>query len=253
MKQHNNTQYIHDDNAYDIIGDIHGCFEELVILLNKLNYTIQDTTIIPSQGRKLLFVGDYGDRGNHTPDVFRLVMNAIGDGHAYGVMGNHDYKLMKVLQGRNMSIAPGLQKTLDQLADEPEILAQDIRRFIEDLPTHIILDQGKLVIAHAGILEADIGKQSGRVRAFNLYGDTTGERDEHGYPIRRDWAQDYTGDAVIVYGHTPRANTIWVNNTMNIDTGCVFGGKLTALRYPEREVVSVDALALYAESKRILS
>lgn len=57
-------------------------------------------------------------------------------------------------------------------------------------------------------------------------------------PVRYNWAADYRGKALVVYGHTPVPEALWLNNTVNIDTGCVFGGHLTALRYPEREAVS---------------
>ncbi|MCB0014243.1 MAG: hypothetical protein KDE34_20160, partial [Anaerolineales bacterium] len=85
---------------------------------------------------------------------------------------------------------------------------------------------------------------------FALYGDTTGERDEYGLPVRLDWAADYRGRALVAYGHTPTATAEWLNNTICLDTGCVFGHKLTALRYPEKELVDVPAAETYAESAR---
>ena len=104
-----------------------------------------------------------------------------------------------------------------------------------------MLDRGKLVVAHAGLKQEMQGRGSGGVREFCLYGESTGETDEFGLPVRLDWAAEYRGPAMVVYGHTPVVEPRWLNNTVNIDTGCVFGGKLTALRYPEREFVSVPA------------
>ena len=116
--------------------------------------------------------------------------------------------------------------------------------------SHYVFDDGKLVIAHAELKEATQGRGSGKVREFALYGETTGETDDFGLPVRYDWAADYRGNAQVVYGHTPVPEPVWLNNTVNIDTGCVYGGKLTALRYPEREIVSVAAKATYYESRK---
>ena len=113
-----------------------------------------------------------------------------------------------------------------------------------------MFDDGKLVVAHAGMKEEMQGRGSGKVRDFALYGETTGETDEYGLPVRYNWAAEYRGKAMVVYGHTPVAEPEWLNRTINIDTGCVFGGKLTALRYPERELVSVPALRTYYESAK---
>src|SRR5207244_8184363 len=104
---------------------------------------------------------------------------------------------------------------------------------------------GRLVVAHAGMKESMPGRGSGVVRAFALFGETTGETDAYGLPIRYNWAAEYRGRALVVYGHTPTPEPEWLNNTICIDTGCVFGGRLTALRYPEKELVSVPAARTY--------
>jgi protein phosphatase len=113
--------------------------------------------------------------------------------------------------------------------------------FIDGLISHYVFDEGNLVVSHAGLVERMHGRASGRVRSFCLYGETTGETDEFGLPVRYPWAQDYRGRAMVVYGHTPTPEPEWINNTICLDTGCVFGGSLTALRYPERELVAVQA------------
>src|SRR5204863_3356500 len=122
--------------------------------------------------------------------------------------------------------------------------------FINELVSHYVLDDGNLVVAHAGMKEEMQGRGSGQVRDFALYGETTGETDEFGLPIRFNWAAEYRGKAMVVYGHTPVPDAQWLNRTINIDTGCVFGGKLTALRWPEKELVSVAARRTYAEPAR---
>jgi protein phosphatase len=163
------------------------------------------------------------------------------------VSGNHEAKLLRALNGRQVQVSHGLAETLDQLGREDPAFQADVRAFCDGLISHYVLDGGALVVAHAGLIERYHGRASGRVRSFALYGDTTGETDEYGLPVRLPWARDYRGRAMVLYGHTPTPDAEWVNNTMCLDTGCVFGGRLTALRYPEREVVSVPAVEVYYE------
>ena len=199
----------------------------------------------------MIFVGDYGDRGPDTPNVLRTVMRMQAAGHAICLPGNHDVKLLRKLGGKDVQITHGLGETLEQLDADP---VDGLPEFLKDLTSHVVLDGGRLVVAHAGMLERYQGRSSRRVRAFALFGDTTGETDEWGLPVRLDWAADYRGRATVVYGHTPVADPAWVNNTINIDTGCVFGGRLTALRWPERELVSVPAAReYYAPAKPLVA
>src|ERR1700722_15392306 len=238
-----------EHGPFDIIGDLHGCHGELVALLDELGYTVADdgVTVTAPEGRRVVFVGDYGDRGPDTPAVLRLVMSMADAGTAICLPGNHDVKLVRMLKGRNVQITHGLAETLEQLDAQPDELREQAREFLDRLVSHAVLDGGKLVVGHAGGKQAYQGRSSGRVRDFALYGETTGETDEFGLPVRGQWAADYRGSATVVYGHTPVAEPEWLNNTINIDTGCVFGGKLTALRWPERELVSVPASRTYYE------
>lgn len=241
-----------DHGPFDIIGDVHGCFDELVALLRSLSYTVDPdgTGARHPDGRRALFVGDLVDRGPATPAVLRLVMGMVGAGDALCIPGNHEAKLLRALQGRDVTTSHGLAESLTQLADEPPEFAQQVASFIDGLVSHFVLDDGRLVVAHAG-LRADMhGRASAAVRSFALYGDTTGETDELGLPVRYPWAVDYRGKAFVVYGHTPVPDPAWLNRTICIDTGCVFGGRLTALRYPERELVSVPAAHVYWEPAR---
>lgn len=242
----------HESGPFDIIGDVHGCFDELVELLRQLGHVVDEATLAvqPANGRKVVFVGDLVDRGPKIPQVLRLVMNAVAGGAALCVPGNHDVKLMRKLRGRDVQITHGLAESLTQLANEPEDFRKRVAEFIDDLVSHYVLDDGKLVVAHAGMKETMQGRGSGAVREFALFGDTTGETDEFGLPVRYNWAAEYRGTAMVVYGHTPVPEPEWLNRTINIDTGCVFGGKLTALRYPEKELVSVPARRTYAEPRK---
>jgi protein phosphatase len=238
----------HEHGPFDIIGDVHGCYDELVELLRELGYTMaEDGTVTPPPGRKAVFLGDLVDRGPKVPAVMKLVMRMVQAGTALCVPGNHDIKLMRKLRGRDVQITHGMADSLMQLEAEPESFRKQAVEFIDSLVSHYVLDDGRLVVAHAGMKERLQGRGSGRVREFALYGETTGETDEFGLPVRHNWAAEYRGQAMVVYGHTPVPEAEWLNRTINIDTGCVFGGKLTALRYPERELVSVPAHRTYAQ------
>ncbi len=242
----------HERGPFDIVGDVHGCFDELLELLRTLGWRVNEAAcaVEPRADRKLIFLGDLVDRGPRTPEVLELVMNSVAAGAALCVPGNHDMKLMRKLRGRDVQITHGLAESLAQLGDRTEEFRERVAAFLDDLVSHYVLDGGNLVVAHAGLKESMQGRGSGAVREFALYGETTGETDDFGLPVRYDWAAEYRGRAMVVYGHTPVPDPEWLNRTINIDTGCVFGGKLTALRYPEREQVSVAARRTYAEPRK---
>ncbi|GIG63708.1 polynucleotide kinase-phosphatase [Phytomonospora endophytica] len=247
------TDKTHLTGPFDIIGDVHGCAEELRTLLGELGYVLRfddegrAVGAAHPEGRTAVFVGDLVDRGPDSPGALRLAMGMVGEGTALCVPGNHEDKLARHLRGRKVTVAHGLAETIEQLDRETPEFRAEVVRFIDGLVSHVRLDGGRLVVAHAGIKERLQGRASARVRAFCLYGETTGETDEFGLPVRHPWAREYRGRAMVVYGHTPTPVPEWVNNTICLDTGAVFGGRLTALRYPERELVSVPATAVHYE------
>jgi len=245
---YNNKKY--DHGPFDIIGDIHGCYDELVALLGKLGYVSLDGSWMHPSGRRPIFLGDLVDRGPDSPGVLRLVMDMVKSGGAWCVPGNHDVKLLKWLNGKNVQLKHGLEQTVVQLLAETPEFRDSVKEFIDGLVSHYVFDGGGLVVAHAGLREEMQGRGSGAVREFCLYGETTGEIDEFGLPVRYNWASEYRGRATVVYGHTPVPYAQWLNRTIDIDTGCVFGGRLTALRYPEKELVSVEAARVYCEPVR---
>jgi len=250
------TDRRNDHGPFDVIGDVHGCADELRALLDRLGYVVSGEgdalTVVAPHGRKLVFVGDLVDRGPNTPEVLRIAIAAQAAGVGETVQGNHDRKLSRWLEGRKVAVTHGLQDSIDQLAGEPPEFLARVKRFLGNLRSHYWLDGGKLAVVHAGLKEEMIGRGSPAVRDFALFGETTGETDEFGLPVRLDWAANYRGKTTVVYGHTPTPEAEWVNDTICIDTGCVFGGKLTALCWPERELVSLPAARTYSEPVRPL-
>lgn len=255
-----------DHGPFDIIGDLHGCTDELEELLDSLGYAPRpcepadplwpDRVYRHPADRKAIFLGDLVDRGPRILDCVRIVRNMVVHGSGLCVPGNHDVKLLRKLRGKDVQINHGLARTLAEI----DALAEPVRgpfcaalaAFLDGLVSHYVLDGGRLVVAHAGMKQQMQGRGSAKVREFALYGETTGETDEFGLPVRMNWAAEYRGRAVVVYGHTPVPQPEWLNQTVNIDTGCVFGGQLTALRYPERQFVSVAARHTYCAPARPL-
>jgi len=240
--------------SYDLIGDLHGCFSECLELLTKVGYIIKRDskakygfTVTPPQNRKTVFVGDLCDRGPEIVDCFKLVMTMVEANMAYCILGNHEAKFLKKLSGRQVQIKNGLEDTLEQFKSESPKIIQAVKHFMEHLPIQLVLDYGKLVVAHAGLPEHLHGKSSKKVTTHAIYGDVSGATDEHGLPVRKDWTLNYEGAAIVVYGHVPRIEAYLSNATYGIDTGCVFGGKLTCLHYPELEIVQVKAKRIYSQ------
>ena len=244
-----------EPGPFDIIGDIHGCADELTALLERLSYgprSDEDPTWHHPGGRKAVFLGDLTDRGPGSVAVLRRVWPMVQAGTALYVPGNHCNKLMRYLKGNKVRVGHGLAQTVAEFealpARDRRDLTETTKTLIMTAPPYLWLDEGRLVVTHAGIKEWMIGQVTERIRVFCLYGDTTGALDERGFPVRRDWAQLYEGSAAVVYGHTVRPEAVWVNNTINIDQGCVFGGQLTALQWPERTLVQVPARQTYAQA-----
>lgn len=244
----------HQAGPFDIVGDVHGCLDELVELLGRLGWEglgAGDTPRHPA-GRHLISLGDLVDRGPDVAGVLRLVMRMQDAGCATWLMGNHEAKLQRALAGRDVKVTHGLAQSLQSLKDAGDEFTREVAGRLAGLPEHLLLDGGRLVVAHAGMKEGLQGRVGKAVRSFALYGETTGETDDYGLPVRYPWANDYRGDAVVVYGHTPVTEAEWIHETICLDTGCVFGGKLSALRWPERELVQVPARRTWYEPIRPL-
>ncbi|WP_240374887.1 bis(5'-nucleosyl)-tetraphosphatase PrpE [Bacillus piscicola] len=224
--------------AYDFIGDIHGCMKELTELFQRMNYRYASDIFVHPDGRIPVFIGDLTDRGPNSTAVIQIVAKMVEKQVALYVPGNHCNKLYRYFLGRNVQITHGLETTVAELKElstrDYKLIRKAFVNLYESSPLYLLLDDQRVVAAHAGIREDLIGRTGNKVKTFVLYGDITGATNPDGTPLRRDWALQYQGESLVVYGHTPVTQPRMIGNTVNIDTGCVFGGKLTAFHYPEK-------------------
>jgi protein phosphatase len=258
-----------DDPPFDIIGDVHGCIDELCTLLGRLGYTrsVSGGYTHPL-GRRVVFVGDLVDRGPSSVAVLDLVLAMYAGGVALLVLGNHDARFLRWLCGRKVRTTYGLAQTIAELEALParrrESLQRRSRKLFEEVPGYVILDSGRLVVTHGGIRDHMIGAWNGETASICLYGEVEGYTSS-GRPLRRDWAarrhipsdtgagSEPTGAGrpvpYIIYGHNVISELRWVNRTLDLDTGCAYGGELSALRYPELELFQVAASRAYAHRR----
>lgn len=238
----------------DIIGDVHGCYAELVDLFHTLGYLPDQDIFTHPEGRIPVFVGDITDRGPTSIKMIELVYNmVIKHKKAMYVPGNHCNKLYRYFLGNNVKLKNGLETTVAEYEDlsvskQHQIKSQFIALY-EQASLYLQIPELDVVVAHAGIKESLIGRTGNQVKTFVLYGDITGEVDDLGRPIRLDWAKYYKGNRWIVYGHTPVLKPRKVNKTMNIDTGCVFGNTLTAFSLPEEKLTSVPSKQIFIKDR----
>ncbi len=244
----------HVELPLDIVGDVHGMTDELEALLSRLGWTVswsgdgeaRAATLSHPDDRRLVFVGDMVDRGPRSLDALRIMRSAVMSGVGYAVASNHDARLSRWLRGKSVSEGGGLETTIAEFEGLSEAFRTDMGAFLDGLPSHYVFDGGNLAVAHAGLSEEMVLGASKETREFAVYGPKT-PKDAEGRSTRIDWAQYYRGRAAVVYGHIATDEAVWFNNTICLDTACVFGGSLTALRWPEKELVSVPASKAYAE------
>lgn len=244
-------------NGIDVIGDIHGCFDEFIEILSKLGYIKnEEGYFIHPEGRKILSLGDVMSRGPRSIETLQFFQKHVTAGLAYMIDSNHGWKIARWLDGKNVKLAHGdenVKAEFDEYEikfgiEESERLKEQIRDLLIEAKSHYIIQKNGVNLAvavHAGIKDHYIGKQSPRISDFCRYGDTDGI-DDNGKPIRKDWSIAHQSSELILWGHDPRQHPLLVNNTLNIDQGVVFGGSLTAYRFPERKFVSVKSKEDYA-------
>lgn len=238
----------------DIIGDVHGCYDELCTLFQTLDYQKRQDIYTHSDGRIPVFLGDITDRGPASLKTIQLVYDmVVSKNIAFYVPGNHCNKLYRYFLGNKVMLRHGLETTVAEYNAcnhrEQKKIRHMFMTLYEQAPLYLQLPEVQAVVAHAGIRESYIGRTDKKVKNFVLYGDITGAFHPDGRPIRRDWAQHYNGKNWIVYGHTPVMDPRFVNKTINIDTGCVFGNALTAFRLPEEKVVDIPSKQPFVEEK----
>ena len=241
----------HDIHACDVIGDVHGCYDELAMLLEKLGHADLLSPDLapapPGSGPRVIFVGDIVDRGDRIVEALRLVHRLCVMGHALTVVGNHDDRFLKWLCGRQVEIRHGLEETVEQFNALPrferERWRDELIEFLRDLPWAIQIDGGRAIVAHAAWhAELHEERNPGRIRAYAMYGPTTGRKTPEGFPERIDWAPGYEGPELVIFGHQIYPAPYIHDYAIGIDTGCVFGGALTALSYPSLAVTSIPSL-----------
>ncbi|WP_339168808.1 polynucleotide kinase-phosphatase [Paenibacillus sp. FSL R5-0341] len=242
----------------DIIGDIHGCYDEMMELIVRLGYVDEDGSGLyrHPEGRKLVSVGDVTSRGPESLQCLLFWQRHCAAELAYMIDSNHGWKIARYLDGRDVTLSHGdervemelLQLEQEQGQETAKRVRAELKTFLLDAPSHLVFSRNgvrQVVVAHAGIRDHFIGKQSKRIQDYCRYGDVEGT-DEQGRPVRKDWYVDHNSGECIVWGHDPRPYPTIVNDTVNIDQGVVFGGMLTAWRMPEREAVIVPAKQDYA-------
>jgi len=232
---------------YDIIGDIHGCLEELYELLEKLGYKENGFLMDPPEGRMLISVGDVVDRGEHSAETYWFIKEMVNSDRALMCLGNHDEKLMRWAKGNKVKLFHGLDKTVEEF-NKSSIPREDVVDFFSNIPYYLFLDD--LIVVHASWEDNLIAYDRFEkiCRYLCLFGPVNGML-ENGLPDRIDWAgnRKLTDRSYpVVCGHQPFKEVRIINDVYQIDTGCVFGGKLTCLRWPEKEIIQVKSKKIYA-------
>lgn len=247
-------QHYPDLDRVDIIGDVHGCFEELLELLEKIGFRDHDGVARSDYDRQLVFLGDLGDRGPHSLYTITYVMNLLRENNVLSVLGNHDWKLARYLNGRNVQQSHGFERTAREVDAGDEDTKNSLRDQLMDLPLFMTFNDGKLVVSHAGVPVRYLDRSSQNRKHFMqcLFGqlDPNQRFLDNGMPNRiYEWTDQYDGDRMCVFGHTPVTEVEQRHNTYNIDTSCAFSGKLTCLRYDNGsvELVDVPAKATYCQ------
>ncbi|TSI08673.1 metallophosphoesterase [Lysinibacillus sp. BW-2-10] len=244
-------------NGIDFIGDIHACYDEFMILLEKLGYQKNANGLYAHpKGRKLVSLGDVMSRGPQSIQCMEFFYAHVEAGLAYMIDSNHGWKIARWLDGRKVQLRHGDENVEREFKDyekqhgkkETNALKEKLKNLLLHAPSHYIFTmdgEDQVVCAHAGIRDDYVGKENNKIKDFCRYGDVAG-MDERGKPIRREWYKQHEGDLLIVWGHDPKPEPLIINNTINIDQGLVFGGKLTCYRYPENEFVFVKANKNYS-------
>jgi protein phosphatase len=240
----------HRPGPFDIIGDVHACLDELQDLFVALEYERDERRgWVSPDGRLPVFVGDFVDRGPDNAGTLQLAMRMIEAGRALAVPGNHDMQLERYLSYGDAPLVYGLKETVEELNQHSAGFRADVRDFLRSLPSHLVLDRGRLVVAHTGLAAEHHLADTELTKRLAVFSVAEGEMDPHDPEKRHPWVATHKGPPV-VYGHTPVLYPEWRNDSIDIDTGCVFGWRLTALQWPERRLVQVPARKVHFKRSR---
>ncbi|WP_214842457.1 polynucleotide kinase-phosphatase [Exiguobacterium sp. s150] len=257
-RENMNPLHLSSERGIDVIGDIHGCFDEFLELLERLGYRPNDEGLyVHPEGRVFLSLGDIMSRGPKSLETIEFFIRHVEADIAHMIDSNHGWKVFRWLEGRNVTMKHGDELFVEELqmyekqkgSDATETLKSSMKRLLKHAPSHYVLTKQDIptaVCVHAGIRDEFIGKTSRDISDFCRYGDNEGF-DEAGKPIRKDWTVQHKSKTLIIWGHDPRPRPLRLNHTINIDQGVVFGGRLTAFRYPEQTIVQVEAKQDYAQ------
>lgn len=208
-----------------VVGDIHGCLQELKALMRIVRPQPEDT---------LISVGDLVNRG---PDSAGVIDWAI-ENNMQTVLGNHEMRLLRSLDFPGKTVL----KAYDQ--DTLKVLKKRHWRYLKSLPLTISLPEWNVVIVHGGFLPNIPWREQGsqiitRIQVIAPDGQPA-KRSEA--PEGRPWADLWNGPELVFYGHTPRPLPVIRAKSIGLDTGCAYGGQLTACILPGRDLIQVESL-----------
>ncbi|HBB98552.1 MAG TPA: hypothetical protein DC054_24480 [Blastocatellia bacterium] len=210
-----------------VVGDIHGCFDELTDLLELIKLQKDD---------RVVAVGDLITKGPKDLEVLDLF---ISDGRFSSVVGNHDRAIRQKLRGEPLRLTKEQRQTLVELEADRERYAA----YLRSLP--FTIDLGSYLVVHAGV-------RPGVSLDHQMASDMTEIRTMGADPSRRrgvPWYRVYQGPQTILFGHWPGRIPHRGPYAIGLDTACVYGGRLTAFIIDTEELVSVNARQSYAKKR----
>lgn len=217
------------------IGDVHGCLDELQALLKKCDYRPGDLVV---------FLGDLVSKG---PDSISVVQMAREIG-AIGVRGNHDFEVIRWHQAiKSGADAPIIGSEHFQIASG--LGALDLK-WLHSLPWYISSRELNALFVHAGFVSGiRLGKQNPRLmmnmRSILPDGTVTSK-----FFSNWPWSRLWDGPQTVLFGHDADRGLQQYEHAIGLDTGCVYGGRLTACILPEKRLVSVSAKREYFQYRR---
>lgn len=210
-----------------MVGDLHGCYDELIALLSEIKFGVHD---------RLIAVGDLIVKGAKNAELLDLF---VSDARFSSVLGNHDYAILQHWRGAEPKLTAAQVKTCTEL--EPR--RETYYRYLDSLP--LMIDLGSHVVVHAGVRpDVPLDKQADEdLLELRTLGNSQ-RNSRKGKP----WYEEYDGTKIVLFGHWPAPTPRVGPRAIGLDTGCVYGNRLTAYRVETGAVVSVPARFAYRSS-----